>query len=324
MLSRGRIAGSDSGGSATVPYRFAVSDSAIAVVLALGAGMMYALASYFQHRGASAQSRDLSLKWGLLVRLLRTPSWLAGTGFDLGAYGLEAAALAFGSLLVVQPLMVTGLLWALPLSTIGHAQRATRREWIPAVALVASLTVFMVLGAPSGGRNHAPIGEWLVVAFVVAAVAGVLVGAARGAPPARRAMLLGFAAGTISALTAALTKSSVALLGDGVGAFLVHWQPYALVAVGAVLLLISQSAFNAGHLVATLPALTVTTPVVGCAVGIVLFGEQFDVARAGAAVATVGAVGVMIAATVSLARSPLVTHEPDRRVHSSSVSSSRA
>jgi drug/metabolite transporter (DMT)-like permease len=302
----------------------AVSDTTLAVVLAIGAGMMYALASYFQHRGASSQSRELSLKWGLLAGLLRTPSWLVGTGLDLGAYGLEAVALAFGSLVVVQPLMVTGLLWALPLSTIGHAQRATRREWIPAVLLVASLAAFMVLGAPSGGRSNAPIRDWVVVAIAVTVVAGVLIGAARGAAPPRRAMLLAFAAGALSALTAALTKSSVALLGHGVGVAMSHWQPYALVAFGAVLLLISQSAFNAGHLVAALPALTVTTPVVGCIVGIALFGEHFDVAGAGAAVATAVAIGVMIVATVSLARSPLVTHDPDPLVPSSPATPLRA
>src|SRR5262249_24479213 len=147
----------------------------------------------------------------------------------LGAYALEAAALAFGPLVVVQPLMVTGLLWALPLSTIGHAERATRREWIPAVLLVASLTAFMILSPPSGGRSDASIRDWIVVAVAVAVATGVLVGAARGASPARRAMLLGFAAGTLSALTAALTKSSVAFLGDGLAVVFTHWQPYALI-----------------------------------------------------------------------------------------------
>jgi hypothetical protein len=108
-------------------------------------------------------------------------------------------------------------------------------------------------------------GDWLMVAVAVSAVAAMLVGAARGAAPARRPMLLGFAAGTVSALTAALTKSSVALLDEGAGAVLAHWQPYALVAVG-----------------------------------------------------------VMVAATVSLARSPLVSREPDRLVHTSSASWLRA
>jgi len=301
-----------------------MSDTAIAAALAIGAGLLYALASYFQHRGASSHSRDLSLQWGLLVRLLRTPSWLAGSAFDLGAYALEAAALAFGSLIVVQPLMVTGLLWALPLSTVGRPERVTRREWVPAILLVASLTGFMILGSPSGGQSDAPIRAWLVVAVAVGAATAVLISAARGAEPARRAMLLGFAAGTLSALTAALTKSSVALLGHGVGAALAHWQPYALVATGAVLLLVSQSAFNAGHLVAALPALTATTPVVSCVVGIALFDEHFDVRGPVAAAATVVAIAVMITATVSLARSPLVTHEPDSPVPSPPATPLRA
>ena len=53
---------------------------------------------------------------------------------------LEAGALATGSVVTVAPLLVSGLLFALPLSTIGHAaRRVTRREWFPAIAVTAGL-----------------------------------------------------------------------------------------------------------------------------------------------------------------------------------------
>ena len=101
----------------------------------------YALASVLQQRAAHEQDRDLSLKPGLLVQLARNKTWLLGSGVDLTAYGLEAAALAVGAIVVVQPVLVCGLLWALPLATIGKPERVTRREWVPAILLVVVVVV---------------------------------------------------------------------------------------------------------------------------------------------------------------------------------------
>ena len=83
-----------------------MSDTSIAILLAIAAGFTYALASVLQQRVAFEQDSSLSLKWGLLGRLFRNPIWLLGTAVDVGAYGLEAASLAFGSIIVVQPLLV--------------------------------------------------------------------------------------------------------------------------------------------------------------------------------------------------------------------------
>jgi hypothetical protein len=90
-----------------------------------------------------------------------------------------------------------------------------------------------------------------------------------------------------------------------------HWQPYALLVAGFVGFLLNQSAFQAGHLAASLPAMAVTDPVVGCVIGVTLFGETLGATGVVAIVATAVAVAVMTVATVSLARSPLVTHEPE-------------
>jgi len=112
-------------------------------------------------------------------------------------------------------------------------------------------------------------------------------------------------------LTAALTKSTLDLLGhDGWGTF-THWQPYALVGAGVIGFLLNQSAFQAGHLAASLPAMAITDPVVGSVIGVTLFGEAIGATQPLALVATGAAIVVMIVATLSLARSPLVTHELD-------------
>jgi drug/metabolite transporter (DMT)-like permease len=286
-----------------------MSDTAIAIVLAVSAGFAYALASVLQQRAASEAPPELSLRPGLLLALVRRPLWLVGTLTDGGAYVLEAAALAFGSIIVVQPLLVTGLLWALPLAAIGRPERVTRREWIPAIALVIGLAVFVTVGDPHGGRSQASGLAWILTTLALTIPVALAVLAARGAPPGRRALLLAFAAGCVYGLTAALTKSTLDLLDRGVLDVFTHWQPYALLAAGFVGFLLNQSAFQAGHLAASLPAMAVTDPVVGCCIGVTLFGETLGATGAGAVLATAAAVVVMTIATVSLARSPLVTHE---------------
>jgi drug/metabolite transporter (DMT)-like permease len=283
-----------------------VSDTALAIGLAITAGLAYALASVLQQRAASGQDAELSLRLGLLGRLVRNPLWLVGTTIDLVAYGFEAASLAFGPIVVVQPMLVSGLLWALPLSSIGRPERVTRREWIPAVLLVASLAVFVTVGSPTGDNAFASVPAWLLTGALLAVPIGFAIVAARRAPPHRRALLLAFASGCVYGLTAALTKSTVALLGDGVAAALTHWEPYALLAVGLFGLLLNQSAFQAGHLAASLPAMAVTDPVVGCILGVTLFGERLGAVGLVPVAVTAISVVVMVGATLNLAGSPLV------------------
>jgi drug/metabolite transporter (DMT)-like permease len=288
-----------------------LSDTAIAIVLAVSAGFAYALASVFQHRAASEAPPELSLRPGLLLALVKRPLWLFGTLVDGVAFALEAASLGFGSIIVVQPLLVSGLLWALPLAAIGRPERVTRREWIPAIALVVALAVFVTVGDPHGGRAQASGLAWILTVVGLTVPVTIALLAARGAAPGRRALLLAFSAGCVYGLTAALTKSTLDLLDDGVLDVFTHWQPYALVAAGFLGFLLNQSAFQAGHLAASLPAMAVTDPVVGCVIGVTLFGETLGATGVGAVVATSAAVIVMTVATVSLARSPLVTHEAE-------------
>jgi drug/metabolite transporter (DMT)-like permease len=286
-----------------------MSDTAIAIVLAVTAGFAYALASVLQQRAASEAAPELSLRPALLLALLRRPMWLIGTVVDGGAYVLEAASLALGSIIIVQPLLVTGLLWALPLATIGRPERVTRREWIPAIALVVGLATFVTVGEPHGGRAQASGLAWLLTVVGLAVPIAIAVTAARGASSGRRALLLAFSAGCVYGLTAALTKSTLDLLDGGVIDVFGHWQPYALLAAGFVGFVLNQSAFQAGHLAASLPAMAVTDPVVGSLIGVTLFGESLGATGTIAITATVLAVVVMAVATVSLARSPLVTRQ---------------
>jgi drug/metabolite transporter (DMT)-like permease len=279
------------------------------IALALLAGCCYAGAAVLQQRVAAEQPPELSLRPALLLALVRRPLWLLGIALDVGAYLLEAGALATGTVVTVAPLLVSGLLFALPLSTIGGERRVTRREWIPAIAVTAGLAVFVVVGSPEGDRSTASLGAWVAAGTFVAVVTGSLVVLARTTQGSRRALSLGVATGTIYGFTAVLTKATVDLFGDGVLAVLGHWQLYALLAVSAVGLLLNQSAFQAGHVAASLPAIAVANPVLSSIFAVTMFGERLDASGPLAVSVTVMSIVAMAAGTVALARSPLVTHE---------------
>ena len=81
----------------------------------------------------------------MVLTLLRRPLWWAGTAAASPGYVFQALALANGSLLLVQPILVSALLFALPLSARLANRRVTRGEWMWAVVLTIALAVFVVL-----------------------------------------------------------------------------------------------------------------------------------------------------------------------------------
>jgi drug/metabolite transporter (DMT)-like permease len=281
----------------------------MAVVLALLAGCSYAGAAVLQQRVAAAQPPELSLHPRLLLAVARKPVWLFGIALDIGAYFLEAAALHAGSVVTVAPLLVSGLLFALPLSTVGTHQRVTRRELVPALAVVVGLALFVQVGSPEGDRSSASAGAWIAVGVFVAVATGLLVVAGRRERGSRRALAYGVATGVVYSFTAVLTKAAVDLLDGGIGNIFTHWQLYVLLAVSAVGLLLNQSAFQAGHVAASLPAISVTNPVLASTFAILMFGETLDARGPLAVSVTVVSIVAMVLGTIALARSPLVAHD---------------
>jgi drug/metabolite transporter (DMT)-like permease len=282
----------------------------LTVVLALGAGLCYAIAAVVQQRVAAQQPPELSLSLRLIVQLARRPLWLAGIGVDIFAYLMEAAALGVGSVVVVGPLLASGLLFALPFASFRTGRRVTRHEMVPAVMVTAGLALYVVVGAPGGNASHASRLEWLVAATGVALGAGIAVFLGRRAKePGRRAIYYGLATGIVYSLTAVLTKATVDRLGTDVYPILGHWQLYALLFASVIGLVLNQSAFQAGHVAASLPVISVINPVLSSAMGILLFGEHLDAHGLVASLVAGGAIVAMLVGTCWLARSPLVTEE---------------
>ncbi len=130
--------------------------------------------------------------------------------------------------MVVQPILATSVVFALPLGAKLAGRRVSRREIVAALALTAGLGAFLVLADPTGGVDNADAVEWIASFAICGGLSLALVLVARGRSPARRAALVGTAAGILFALCAALTKTVVDQLDDGVLTVFEHWQLYAL------------------------------------------------------------------------------------------------
>jgi len=284
--------------------------SDIATLLALGAALFIAVGDVIQQRSAHDVTDEQVGHVALFLRLLRDKQWWLGSLVAAGGFGLQAAALGFGSVLLVQALLVTSLLFALPLSARFAGRRITRSQWMWAILLAAAVAVIVTVGNPSHGQSRAGLEMWIwVIATLGPLLALCLLGARvfSGKPVA--AVLLGLVAGSLWGLFAVLTKGVVDQLDLGIPAVLKlpELYPWAVVAVAATA--VQQSAFRAGSMAASLPAVTISEPLVGSVLGVAILGEMLRPGRSG----WVGlgiAVAVMVVATIELARGEATSVEP--------------
>jgi drug/metabolite transporter (DMT)-like permease len=276
----------------------------IAVPAALGAACSFGVGVALQHRQVQRERGRGSLR--LLSQLVRRRLWLAGLGLAVTAYALQAVALAFGPLALVAPVVAADLLFALPIAASWEGRKMRPVDWAGCAIVGAGVAVFVLCSPPSSGRSDAPAQHWLLAFGVVALVSA---GAAAAAVVGRRAMrsaLLAIAAGVTFGMTAAVTLSLTRIVrfGDGT-TILAHWQPWALLALGATGLLLSATAYKAGALRASLPIMDTVEPVSAVLVGTVVFGERLATSPAMLGLQAAAATGAVVG-IVLLARSPLV------------------
>jgi drug/metabolite transporter (DMT)-like permease len=246
------------------------------IILSIVSAAAYGLAAVLQHHAAADEPPELSVRVGLLVRLARRPMWLIGNVLDGVGYLLQFLALRRGSLVLVEPLLVLSLVFALPVTAWLDHRRISGADVGSIVIIMGGLALFLGVAHPGLGHPQASGQAWTVLALVIAAVCAALVLGARGGSRRRAAVLLGAGSGTAFGFVAALTERTGHVLDQGVVHTLASWEPYALVLGAVVALLLTQSAFHAGALRLSLPTLTVAQPVVAVIIGIGLFGEHIN------------------------------------------------
>lgn len=274
----------------------------LVVLFALCAAVCMAVGIVVRQRATMDVPFDQSVSTRMIVTLLRRPIWWAGTAAAVAGYVFQALALVKGSLILVQPLLVSALLFTLPLSAKLAGRRVTRREWLWAGLLTLSLALFVLLARPGPADRPAPLP---VAALILVGCGVVIIGCvvvASRLAGARRAVLFAVGVGVLFGVVAVVTKIVVHLLNQrGALGLLATPAPYALIVLGAVATLLQQSAFHAGALQTSVPTMLVLEPIVAVCLGAVLLGEGLDVSGY-ELIALVIAVAAMTAATFSLGR----------------------
>lgn len=296
----------------------------LVLLLACAAAFAFALSAMLEQRAASQATEQHSLAtvhgFSAFVRaLVRRKLWLTGFVINNVGFVIQAAALHLGSVALVQPVMVSQVLFALLLTGVGLAGRSanstgsrrvllrpTLKDWIYVLCICAGLIVLLSVSgaAPLHGTPNREQVVWVLLAMTGLVI--TLVITARSHPdPRATSLLLAIAAGVCFAGNAVLTKlTTTDLFGPGVLHTALDWPGYGLAVATASGLLIEQAAFAAGTLPWAVAAMSITNPVISYLAGI--FGFHVTAPHTPGAFAAVSVTAVLIGVGIAgLAHSPL-------------------
>ncbi|MFT3716913.1 MAG: DMT family transporter [Gordonia sp. (in: high G+C Gram-positive bacteria)] len=207
-----------------------------------------------------------------------TAGWWVGAGIAVLGFGLQAWALGLGSILLVQPLIVLAVLFALPLEARIDHQRPSRADWTWGAILVGSVVLFLIVARPVPTERR-PSNE-LLAATATALVVGLIllvVFAERCRTDHKRALLYGIAAGALFGVAAPLIKAVSFQFIHRREVVLMRPDVYLLVIVIALAIVAQQRAFGAGDIQTSFPAMNVMEPAMSMLLGVVLLGETIQV-----------------------------------------------
>ena len=282
----------------------------VVVFLSVAAALAFAASTSLKHVSAGHVPDAQDLSPSALGRFVRATVshrlWLVGIACDVVGLGLQVSALHLGALSVVQPLLLSSMLFALVIRGRFEHHRVSRRQGVWAVVLTGALGGFVALAATSA----AAVGE--VADRIPAAIAGVIgavlvtvcVYLGRRQPRGgRTAAILGTGLGIVYAATAALIKAVTDIAGRHLLDLFTSWQFYTVILVGAGGLLLSQLTFQAGPLTASLPATATVDPLLSIVIGVIVYDERIR-QGVGSNLLLIVLLGVLGIAVVQLARDP--------------------
>lgn len=251
-----------------------------ALLVATCSATGFALSTSLQHVAAGNTPHTTQGTHRLLAHLARRPWWVLGQVIAVVAFALHALALHLGTLVVVQPVVVSGIVLAVPLRAALERRLPSRSELGTVSLTAAGLALFLLAAQPTAG--HAPTSLWLSGALTVLGGAAAVVaawGASRCRTGERAALWFGVASGVLFGLVASLVKLTTTLSGAAAGsgshpfAFLGLWSTWAVLVTGLSGVALNQRAYRAARLSASMPVLNIVDVAVAVAFGVAVFGE---------------------------------------------------
>jgi hypothetical protein len=251
--------------------------SLIAVLAAIASALMLGVSSVADQRSTKRVESRRALSPRILLDLARQPLWLTALGANLIGFALQVVALNFGSLALVQPILVCDLVFAVlilwfvrrrPGTGPAGPARQTGIVFAGVAATVIGLAGFLAIGRPSSGTSQVSLGALppLAVGLVVV-VGGCLAVAARNL--SLRPLALALACGVSYGVAAFSVKLLTAEFGGGLSEVFTNWPVYVFAVAGPAGFVLNQDAFQQGRFLAPVQAvITAADPVISIVLGI--------------------------------------------------------
>ena len=211
-----------------------------AIALAAVAASLFAFATTLQTLEARIAPAEAGLRFALLRRLVRRRTWLVGSAAAVAGWPLQAAALALGSVALVQPALGFALVLLLAFGVRVLGEQVGRREYAGVAAIVVAVGL-LGWAAPASTGKFTDAGTAVVLAWLAVAIV---------APFALRVARLGdgLTTSVAAGLGWAWVGLGTALLDDALGGR--RW-------VGALLWALGVGAASGGALLAEMTSLQV-------------------------------------------------------------------
>jgi drug/metabolite transporter (DMT)-like permease len=281
-----------------------VGQLAAGAPLALGAAAAFGTCSVLQFRAARRVPQERAGQPRLLVRLARLPAWRWSVVLAAVAFALQVAALSLVPLILVQPLLVTGLVWYVLMFAAAERHRPDPALLAESALCLVGLAAFLAAAQPTRGvgRGLESLGSALLLGVAVVATIGLCLLVALGLDSRWRPLPLALGAGVCYGVTAGLISSLTFHLQASPLAVFGQWQAYAIAVLGPFGVLLSQNAYQAGPMGApALATITVADPLVSIGVGLLWLDERIRTGT-GPMVAQVLALAVVVVSVYLLAR----------------------
>ena len=207
-----------------------------------------------------------------------TRGWWIGAGIALAGFSLQASALGLGSILLVQPLVVLAVLFALPLEAWADHRHPHANEWMWGAVLVSCVVAFLLIARPvATDRRPQVVVMGITIGAIIAGLIALVAVAERSCNRHHKALYYGLASGALFGVSAVLIKAVTFRIIDDPLSVLTKYEVYLLVPVIILAVVAQQRGFGSGDLQTSFPAMNVMEPAVAMILGVVLLGENIRV-----------------------------------------------
>ena len=266
---------------------------ALAATLALCSALGFAFSTSFQHLAAGKVHVTVTHPLLVLLQLLRSPRWLAGSSIGLVAWLLHAIALNLGTLSLVQPIILLGVVLAVIVRSVLDRRLPETREIAGVAVTIASLIAVVSVADRSHDERAAPM-VWMLTVAAIGVVVALIVTRFANQLPRRgvAAFVLGMTAGMLFGITACLMKVVGAAIADHGLGFLATWSPWVLLTCALLAMSLNQRAYQLSRLSHSMPVLNVTSVLLSILLGAFLFDESLPTTPLALSIQALGLCGI--------------------------------